>query len=50
MINLMHLSMLSCWGGGGGGGRPGIDGGFDRSYRPVVGLLSVLMAFLATFY
>ena len=28
----MHLSMLSCWGGGGGGkgGRPGIGGGFER--------------------
>ena len=24
----MHLSMLSCWGGG-GGGRPGKGGGFE---------------------
>ena len=31
----MHLSVLSCWGGG--GGRPGIGGGFDSSHRPVVG-------------
>ena len=31
----MHLSMLSRWGAG--RGRPGIDGGFDSSHRPVVG-------------
>ena len=30
----MHLSMLSRWGEG---GRPGIDGGFDSSHRPIVG-------------
>ena len=30
---IMHLSMLSCW----GGGRPGIGGGFDSNHRPVVG-------------
>ena len=35
-MHFMHLSMLSCWGGG-GGGRPGIGGGFDSSYRPVLG-------------
>ena len=33
--NIMHLSMLSRWGGG--GGRPGIGGGFDSSHHPVVG-------------
>ena len=26
--DFMHLSMLSCWGGG-GGERPGIGGGFE---------------------
>ena len=31
----MHLSMLSCWGGG-GGGEPGISGGFNSSHRPIV--------------
>ena len=41
-INVMPL---------GGGGRPGIDGGFDSSHRPVVGtFFTVLMAFVATFY
>ena len=36
---LMHLSMLSHWGGGGGGGggRLGIGGGFDVTSLPVVG-------------
>ena len=29
-IHVMHLSMLSCWGGG-GGGRPGIGGVFLNS-------------------
>ena len=32
--NIMHLSMLRCW----GGGRPGIGGGFESSHRPVVGM------------
>ena len=32
--DLMHLSMLSRWGGG---GRPGIGRGFDSSHCPAVG-------------
>ena len=35
-IIIMHLSMLSRWGGG-WGGRLGIGGGFDSNHRPVVG-------------
>ena len=46
LLLFFHLSMLSRW----GGWRPGIGGGFDSSHRPVVGTLTVLMAFLATFY
>ena len=44
---VMHLSMLSRWGGGGGKG-----GGFDCNHRPVVGFFffTVLRSFLATFY
>ena len=32
LLDLMHLSMLSCW----GGGRPGIGGGLDSSHHPAV--------------
>ena len=32
LTEIMHLSMLSRWGGG--GERPGIGGGFDSSHRP----------------
>ena len=32
------------------GGRPGKGGAFDSNHRPLVGFLTVLMAFLATFY
>ena len=32
LFGLMHLSMLSRW-----GGRPGKGGGFDSNHRPVVG-------------
>ena len=34
LVPLMHLSMLSRWGGG---GKPGIGGGFDSSHCLVVG-------------
>ena len=33
IYKVMHLSMLSRW----GGGKPGIGGGFDSIRRPVVG-------------
>ena len=33
-LGLIHLSMLSRWGGG---GKPGIGGGFDVACLPVVG-------------
>ena len=43
--SVMHLSMLSRWGGGGGGGwgeRPGKGGGFGVTSLPVVGTLDHL--------
>ena len=32
-LSVMHLSMLSRW----GGGRPGKGGGFDSNHRPLLG-------------
>ena len=42
-LHVMHLSMLSCW----GGGRPG---DLTVIIVPWWGFLTVLMVFLATFY